>query len=105
MKWKKWIPDRKVLSGGLASLAAFLIAAALNAAGIPIEYADVAVAMPFIGGAVAYLIPAAAVDTARHLHDGIIELAVLLPESAATAEGAQRVAEKALAPFPDGSAR
>lgn len=100
MKWKKWIPDRKVLSGGLASLVAFIAAVALTAAGVPVDYEVLFPLVAAVGPAVSYFVPSAAVDVARHLNDEIIELAVLMPESAATAEGAQRVAEKVLAPFP-----
>lgn len=105
MKWKKWIPDRKVMAGGLTGLVAFLAAVVLNAAGVPIDYDVLFPLVVAAGPLVSYLVPAAAIDVARHLNDEIVELAVLMPESSATAEGVRQVAEKVLAPFPAGSAR
>ena len=100
MKWKKFIPGRRVWAAGLSGLVAFAVAAALNIAGYPVGYDAVLEIVIILAPTVGFVVPDSATDIARKLNDEIIELAVLMPESAATAEGAQRVAEKVLAPFP-----
>ncbi|WP_193183294.1 hypothetical protein [Nisaea sediminum] len=94
MKWKKYIPDRKVLSSGLVGVVGFLATLGLNAAGVAVDYETVMPIIIVAASLVAYFVPPSALDIARKLNDDIIEFGVGLEESAATYEGAYQAALK-----------
>lgn len=66
----KWLPDRKIVAGGIASIVAFLIATAFN-----ISYDVVAPAVIGVYGLVAYLVPASVRDVVSKIDDSILALA------------------------------
>ncbi len=90
---QKWIPDRKVLSAGLAGIAAWLILALLSHYGVDPQPAIDALfaligtpapaAQPFLAGiiawGVAYFLPAADRDILKRIDDRIAQLAGYLP--------------------------
>lgn len=81
----KWIPDRKVLAGGIAGVLAFLVA---TLTGVPVETIT-----PIVAGAMglaAYFVPASVMDVVTKVDDTVIALAVRSAASPATAEGAAR---------------
>lgn len=83
----KWIPDRKVWSGGLFSVLAFFVILAANTWGgadIPLE-AGAFLALA-IGKAAEWLIPPSKLDIIKRLDDNLVELAAAVPESAVSRE-------------------
>ncbi len=90
---QKWIPDRKVLSAGLAGILAWFILAGLADWGIdpqPLIDSFFAIigtpapaAQPFLAGViawgVAYFLPAADRDVLKRIDDRIAQLAGYLP--------------------------
>lgn len=70
----KYLPDRKVLAGGLASVLAYLIVLALQESGVDIPYDIVAAA---VGGAyalVSYLVPTPVRDVLRRGDDFVRQI-------------------------------
>lgn len=102
----KWIPDRKVWSGGLAMVLAWLIVEVLNryaGANIPIE---VTAGLAFgIGKAVEYFVPQPAKELMEKINDGLVAAAGASPDSPVSQSVGQAatkaVVEKALGPAGD----
>lgn len=59
---KKWMPNRKVLAGGLASVVAFFVVLGLGAVGVAVEMETAIALVAAVGPAVSYLIPAPIVE-------------------------------------------
>ncbi|NDV88816.1 hypothetical protein GTW51_19155 [Aurantimonas aggregata] len=83
----KWIPDRKVWTGGLFAVLAFLAVLALNTwAGtdIPIE-AGAFIALG-IGKALEYILPPSVLDIIKRVNNDIVAIAAASPESKVSPE-------------------
>ena len=99
----KWIPDRKVWSGGLTMVVAWLVIQALNVylgADVPLEAATL---LAFgLGKAVEFLVPQPAKELIAKIDNELVVAAAASPESAVTAavgEAAKHaVVEDILAP-------
>lgn len=70
-----WLPDRKILVGGLASLLAWVLVLCAAKLGfvLPLEQATALVAAVY--GIVAYLVPPSVADVVKRVDETIIRLA------------------------------
>lgn len=83
----KYIPDRKVLAGGIAGVLTWLITLGMSAAGVDIPAETVT---GLVGGAMAlaaYFIPPSKKDIIKRVDDTIIGLARQSPDSPASPNG------------------
>lgn len=70
-----WLPDRKVLAGGLAGVAAWLIAMLAARYGFPMTPEQQTGLVGLIGWAVAYMVPPSERDIVKRLNDGLVKMA------------------------------
>jgi uncharacterized membrane protein YjjB (DUF3815 family) len=56
-KYSKYVPDRKVLAGGIAGVAAFVVVVVAGVFGVEISPEAAAAAIAAVGSVVAYLVP------------------------------------------------
>lgn len=90
---RKWLPDRKVLTGGVSAVLAFFVLAALAAAGLdlPAEYQTM---LPVaIGYAISYLVPPGKRELIERIDDKLVELAANDPRSRVSAEVGRAVTQ------------
>jgi len=71
----RWIPDRKVLAGGLAGLLAWLVAMVASRYGFPLTPEQQTYVAGAIAWAVAYFVPPSKRDIVKHLNDDIVRMA------------------------------
>lgn len=80
----KFLPDRKVLAGGVSGVIAFLLS---TYAGLDPELSGLVSAAAW--GLVSYFVPPSVKDIVMRVDNTIIGLAVKDPDSPATADGAK----------------
>lgn len=71
----KWLPDQKVLAGGLSGIGAWLIILALQHFGVAVPPDAQAQIAGLFGLVIAYAVPPAKRDIIKRLNDGIIAAA------------------------------
>lgn len=76
-----WLPDRKVLAGGIAGILAWLLVFIGNKYGMGITPDVQSLLTGAIGWAVAYLVPSSVRDVINHLNDDIVQIAAADPNS------------------------
>lgn len=86
----KWFPDRKVLAGGVAGLAAWAIMLALGAAGLQVPAETQALLVTIISTAMGYLVPPAERDIVKRLNDQLVAIAAADPTIPVTAPPAAK---------------
>lgn len=70
-----WIPDRKVLAGGLASVIAWAIILAAGRAGLPVTPDLQPLLVTAVGMAFGYLVPPSKQDILKRLNDDLVRIA------------------------------
>lgn len=75
MALSQFIPDRKVLAGGVTSVAAWGVTQVAVHYGIPITPEMQGYIAAALGWLVAYLVPVAQRDVLRHLNDELVAIA------------------------------
>ena len=68
-KFSKYVPDRKVLAGGVSSIAAFAVVMGLNAAGVEIGMEAGVGLVGAIGTVAAYVVPPSVQDVTKRIDD------------------------------------
>lgn len=81
----KWLPDKKILSGGLAGIGAWLVILGLQHFGIAVPADAQAQIVGLFGLAIAYAVPPAERDIVKRLNDGIVAAAQADPNVPVTA--------------------
>lgn len=81
----RWIPDAKVLAGGIAGVLAWMATIGLASAGVEIPAETVGALVAAVMALVAYLVPPSTRDIIKRVDDTIIDLARQSPDSPATA--------------------
>ena len=71
----KYLPDRKVLAGGVAAVGAWAIALAAARYGYPIDPSLMPGLVILIGYAISYFVPPSQQDILKRLNDELVKLA------------------------------
>lgn len=75
----KWLPDRKVLAGGLSGVVAWGIMLGLSMAGVPVPAETQALLVTVISTAMGYLVPPSQRDIVKRLNDQLVAVAAADP--------------------------
>lgn len=92
----KWIPDRKVLAGGITGILAFLVVVGSTALGHPIDITTASAAIPILMSVVAYFTPQSVDDIIARVDGKIIALAAEQKPEVITAAAPQINANPAI---------
>lgn len=87
----RYMPDQKILAGGLGSIAAFALVLALRAIGIEVPMDLALIVVAAAGPTIGYLVPQSVADVARRL-DALVRDLALSPGTdagAVTAAGSE----------------
>jgi hypothetical protein len=71
-----WVPDRKILAGGVAGVLAWGVSVALRHYGIELDANAQSILVAAIGGLISYVTPPSQQDVLRRLNDGIVQVAM-----------------------------
>lgn len=75
----KYIPDRKILAGGLAGIVAWAVMLGLGFAGVQVPAETQALLTTLIASLIGYLVPPSQKDIVKRLNDQLVAIAAADP--------------------------